>query len=84
MTLPAKDQTVFQSSHSSVDKLSLLRTPKLDEGTPEDKRAEIADYFTNTFDTYTRLFDCLADDVSDQVHDFLKRELDTASQAQEI
>jgi len=29
-------------------------------------------------------FDCLADDVSDQVHDFLKRELDTASQAQEI
>ena len=29
-------------------------------------------------------FDCLADDVSDQVHGFLRRELDTAAQAQEI
>jgi len=42
---------------------SLLRTPNLTEGNAEDKREEIANYFINTFDTYTTLFDCLVDDT---------------------
>ncbi len=42
--------------------IGLTRTPNLAEGTPDTKRQEIARYFTDTFDTYTRLFDCLADD----------------------
>ncbi|KAA1176132.1 5-histidylcysteine sulfoxide synthase [Marinobacter salinexigens] len=46
----------------SVKPAGLLRTPNLAEGTPEEKRIEIANYFINTFDTYTRLFDCLAGD----------------------
>ncbi|MCH8498867.1 MAG: 5-histidylcysteine sulfoxide synthase [Marinobacter sp.] len=40
----------------------LTRTPRLDQGEPEHKRAEIAGYFIDTFDRYTSLFDCLADD----------------------
>jgi len=51
------------SSKSPSDQQALLRTPRLDEGSAEDKRQEIALYFTNTFDTYTGLFDCLADDA---------------------
>lgn len=43
--------------------VGLLRTPDLKTGTEEDKRDEIALYFTNTFDIYTGLFDCLADDA---------------------
>lgn len=42
--------------------IGLTRTPNLAEGAPDTKRHEIARYFTDTFDTYTRLFDCLADD----------------------
>lgn len=42
--------------------IGLTRTPNLAEGAPDTKRQEIARYFTDTFDTYTRLFDCLADD----------------------
>jgi 5-histidylcysteine sulfoxide synthase/putative 4-mercaptohistidine N1-methyltranferase len=42
---------------------ALRRTPKLNGGSQDDKRKEIALYFTNTFDTYTRLFDCLLDDT---------------------
>lgn len=41
---------------------TILRTPNLAEGDPEAKRREIAAYFTNTFDVYTRLFDCLDGD----------------------
>ncbi|MFT6269311.1 MAG: 5-histidylcysteine sulfoxide synthase/putative 4-mercaptohistidine N1-methyltransferase [Alphaproteobacteria bacterium] len=41
---------------------ALLRTPKLKGATQDDKRKEIALYFSNTFDTYSRLFDCLVDD----------------------
>ena len=41
---------------------SILRTPALTSGNQADKRQEIAAYFTNTFDTYTHLFDCLSDD----------------------
>ncbi|WP_336367491.1 5-histidylcysteine sulfoxide synthase [Marinobacter sp. C2H3] len=41
----------------------LLRTPNLVTGEPDATREAIARYFTNTFDTYTRLFDCLADDA---------------------
>jgi 5-histidylcysteine sulfoxide synthase/putative 4-mercaptohistidine N1-methyltranferase len=41
----------------------LLRTPRLDSGDVDEKRREIARYFINTFDTYTGLFDCLADDA---------------------
>jgi len=40
----------------------LYRMPRLDTGTPGEKRQEIAQYFLNTFDTYTHLFSCLADD----------------------
>lgn len=39
----------------------LYRMPRLDTGTPGEKRQEIAQYFLNTFDTYTHLFSCLAD-----------------------
>ncbi|RBW48537.1 5-histidylcysteine sulfoxide synthase [Marinobacter sp. F3R11] len=41
---------------------ALFRTPRLDSGIPDEKRQEIAQYFLNTFDTYTSLFNCLADD----------------------
>ena len=54
---PAKRPTSF------VDSRALARTPKLNSGTVDDKRKEIALYFTNTFDTYTGLFDCLRDDT---------------------
>lgn len=50
------------SSTMASKKPALLRTPRLNRGDVEDKRDEISAYFTNTFDTYTRLFDCLADD----------------------
>jgi 5-histidylcysteine sulfoxide synthase/putative 4-mercaptohistidine N1-methyltranferase len=57
----------FATRASSFSKESnrpkLLRTPRLDSGDPDLKRREIAGYFTNTFDTYTGLFDCLADDA---------------------
>ncbi len=42
--------------------IGLTRTPNLAEGAPDTKRQELARYFTDTLDTYTRLFDCLADD----------------------
>src|SRR5690554_2913730 len=62
MTLPIQENS--PSSLGSLGApLALRRTPRLDTGTPHDKRKEIALYFTNTFDTYTRLFDCLADDA---------------------
>ena len=54
---PAERPTSF------VDSRALARTPKLNSGTVDDKREEIALYFTNTFDTYTGLFDCLRDDT---------------------
>lgn len=63
MTLSATDRRAPSESQESLSMTSLRRTPKLDDGTPEEKRREIALYFTNTFDTYTRLFDCLADDA---------------------
>nr|WP_229796938.1 5-histidylcysteine sulfoxide synthase [Alishewanella tabrizica] len=48
---------------SSSNVMPLRRTPQLNDGNIAEKRAEIARYFTNTFDTYTRLFDCLRDDT---------------------
>ena len=51
------------SSKRSSDQPALRRTPRLNRGSADDKRQEIALYFTNTFDTYTGLFDCLADDA---------------------
>ena len=60
MTMPSPEA---QSITRTLEpRTGLLRTPDLSIGSAEDKRAEIASYFTNTFDTYTRLFDCLADD----------------------
>lgn len=38
------------------------RTPRLDESNPELMRQSLRNYFTNTFDEYTRLFDALACD----------------------
>jgi len=63
MASSTQDPVAFSDSltHESV-RPKLLRTPRLDSGTPEVKREEIARYFANTFDTYTRLFDCLAGD----------------------
>jgi 5-histidylcysteine sulfoxide synthase/putative 4-mercaptohistidine N1-methyltranferase len=40
----------------------LRRTPRLDSGTPGEKRQELMLYFVNTFDSYTRLFNCLANE----------------------
>ena len=42
----------------------MTRTPILNEGTVEEKRQEILDYFHNTFTLYESLFDCLLDDQS--------------------
>lgn len=64
MTLPTQENpSPARSAVTQQTPPLLLRTPRLDEGTPDDKRHEIARYFTNTFDTYTGLFDCLADDA---------------------
>lgn len=64
MTVPVRDHTYpAKPSESLRTPLELRRTPALDDGAPEHKRDEIALYFANTFDTYTRLFDCLADDA---------------------
>ncbi len=50
-------------TETQFDPIILLRTPKLNEGDKNDKREEIARYFINTFDAYTHLFNCLADDT---------------------
>jgi len=42
--------------------LEVARTPRLDIGTPEEKRAEILHYFRNTWELYERLFDVMATD----------------------
>jgi len=49
---------------STKSKLSMMlnRTPVLKGADKQAKRKEIATYFTNTFDTYTSLFDCIAGD----------------------
>src|SRR5690606_41320641 len=55
MTLPIQENS--PSSLGSLGApLALRRTPRLDTGTPHDKRKHIALYSTNTFDNYTRLF----------------------------
>lgn len=65
MTLPIQTaQKTLANIHSSVSsERALRRMPKLNASAAEDKRTEIARYFTNTFDTYTQLFDCLVDDA---------------------
>jgi len=62
MTFQTQDHDLYIASESSGTLPHLLRTPRLDGNDPKAKRLEIARYFTNTFDVYTRLFDCLADD----------------------
>ncbi|WP_323751803.1 5-histidylcysteine sulfoxide synthase [Marinobacter sp.] len=63
MTKPSHEGLSPAGSPESIrTHLTLLRTPKLDAGDSEEKRTEIARYFTNTFDIYTGLFNCLADD----------------------
>ncbi|MGD9546759.1 MAG: 5-histidylcysteine sulfoxide synthase [Candidatus Krumholzibacteriia bacterium] len=42
--------------------LTVARTPRLDAGDPERKRAEILAYFRNTWDVYEGLFDVMARD----------------------
>lgn len=42
--------------------LKAARTPILNQGTPEEKRAEILDYFRGTWELYDRLFDVMASD----------------------
>jgi 5-histidylcysteine sulfoxide synthase/putative 4-mercaptohistidine N1-methyltranferase len=64
MTLPIQNvQEMAKTSANFVDSRTLRITPKLTGGNVDDKRKEIALYFTNTFDTYTRLFDCLREDA---------------------
>lgn len=64
MTSPIQDLDVPQrSSETQEGPAGLLRTVRLTGGAPEDKRQEIARYFTNTFDTYSSLFDCLSGDA---------------------
>lgn len=63
MTSRIQETTPYaESCKAPLKPIALRRTPELDGGASEDKRKEIALYFTNTFDTYTRLFECLADD----------------------
>lgn len=38
-------------------------TPRLDTGTPEEKRREVLEYFLKTYEQYEKLFDVLADDT---------------------
>lgn len=64
MTLTTENTQAAGKRTSTFDgERTLCRMPILNGGTVEDKRAEIALYFTNTFDTYTQLFDCLVDDA---------------------
>ncbi len=42
--------------------IPVTRTPILDTGDPEAKRAEILDYFHKTYDVHERLYDVLKDD----------------------
>lgn len=63
MTLSVQDAQQLQKQTARfTGSALLLRTPNLNSGAEEDKRKEISLYFTNTFDTYTQLFDCLVDD----------------------
>ena len=65
MTLPLQNAQLHTAKTALFGngERALRRMPKLNGGAVEDKRAEIALYFTNTFDTYTQLFDCLVDDT---------------------
>jgi 5-histidylcysteine sulfoxide synthase/putative 4-mercaptohistidine N1-methyltranferase len=63
MTSPMKNAESRTNPSAEIDGVAALRRmPTLKGGSENDKRQEIALYFTNTFDTYTSLFDCLADD----------------------
>ncbi len=42
--------------------LKITHTPIIDQGVAHQKRAEIKAHFSNTYDTYERLFECLKDD----------------------
>lgn len=65
MTSPSEPiKSVAESAETQWNSTGLLRTPELSTGNAHEKREEIARYFTNTFDSYTRLFDCLADNKS--------------------
>lgn len=44
------------------DAVNMLRTPRLDYVDAAQQRQVLRDYFTNTFDEYTRLFDALSCD----------------------
>jgi 5-histidylcysteine sulfoxide synthase/putative 4-mercaptohistidine N1-methyltranferase len=64
MILPIQNaQENAKCSATVVDSRMLRCTPKLTNSSVDDKRKEIALFFTNTFDTYTRLFDCLREDA---------------------
>ena len=64
MTLTTENTQAAGKRTSTFDgERTLRRMPNLNGGAVEDQRAEIALYFTNTFDTYTQLFDCLVDDA---------------------
>ncbi|MEQ9546968.1 MAG: 5-histidylcysteine sulfoxide synthase [Marinobacter sp.] len=64
MTLPFQENEFAATPiEAQQTPIALRRTPDLKKGCPEDKRKEISLYFANTFDTYTQLFDCLADDA---------------------
>lgn len=65
MTLPAQnthDSSQPRTSQSTSHTNAMLRTPSLKEGNPVTKREEIKHYFLNTFDTYSHIFGCLAND----------------------
>lgn len=57
---PSLSRAHIQAPSSLSDKTTMLqRTPEL-SFINSHKRNEIADYFLNTFDTYTSLFDCIS------------------------
>jgi len=41
-----------------------MDTPRLDQGTPEERRARVLAYFDDSWETYERLFDVLASDAA--------------------
>ncbi len=62
MTSSSVEATRYSPQEKYLFSEILTRTPALNGNDIAAKRKEIADYFINTFDTYTSLFDCISDD----------------------
>ncbi len=50
----------IDNSRPGLSSIKVTRTLILNQGTPEDKRQELLNYFQETFDHYEQLFETLA------------------------